>query len=328
MKRWIAWTLFTGLMLMGLSAAAFDLQGHRGARGLAPENTLAGFAKALAIGVDTLETDIAMSRDGQLVISHDPALNPDITRGPDGQFLAARGPVIWHTDHAELRRYDVGRLKPGTRYAGLYPAQVAADGERLPLLAELFELVKKSGNTRVRFALETKLTPTAPDETMAPEPFARALIQAIRDAGMAERSSILSFDWRTLQVVQREAPEIATVYLTAQQRFMDNIRADQAGTSPWTAGFKYADHGSVPKLIKAAGGRIWSCFHGDLDAAKVREAQALGLTVLAWTINEPAHIPRVLDLGVDGIVSDRPDLVREAMQRRGMALPRSTPVPP
>ncbi|MEO5772243.1 MAG: glycerophosphodiester phosphodiesterase family protein, partial [Burkholderiaceae bacterium] len=89
-----------------------------------------------------------------------------------------------------------------------------------------------------------------------------------------------------------------------------------------TAGFKFADHGSVPKLIKAAGGRIWSCFHGDLDAAKVREAQALGLSVLVWTVNEPAHIARAFDLGVDGIVSDRPDLVRDEMQRRGMALPR------
>ena len=324
MQRWFACTL----LLIGLHAAAFDLQGHRGARGLAPENTLAGFAKALAIGIDTLETDIAISRDGQLVISHDPALNPDITRGPDGQFLAARGPVIWHTDFAELRRYDVGRLKPGTRYASQYPQQVAADGERLPTLAELFALVKQSGNTRVRLALETKITPTAPDDTAAPEPFARALIQAIRAAGMAERSSILSFDWRTLQIVQREAPEIATVYLTAQQRWLDNIGADKAEASPWTAGFKHADHGSVPKLIKAAGGRIWSCFHGDLDAAKVREAKALGLTVLAWTVNEPAHIARVLDLGVDGIVSDRPDLVRDEMQRRRMVLPAATRVAP
>ena len=312
MKRWIASTLLlAALQAAAFAAFALDLQGHRGARGLAPENTLPGFAKALAIGVDTLETDIAISRDGQLVISHDPALNPDITRGPDGQFLTARGPLIWQTDFDALRRYDVGRLKPGTRYASLYPAQVAADGARLPTLAELFALVKKSGNTSVRFALETKLTPMAPDDTMAPEPFARALIKAIREAGMAERSQVLSFDWRTLQIVQREAPEIATVYLTAQQRWLDNVGADKPKASAWTAGFKYADHGSVPKLIKAAGGRIWSCFHGDLDAAKVREAKALGLTVLAWTVNEPVDIARALDLNVDGIVSDRPDRVAQ-----------------
>ena len=118
------------------AAQAFDLQGHRGARGLAPENTIAGFAKALAIGVHTLETDIAINRDGVLLISHDPSLNPDITRGPDGQFLAARGPVIFHTPWAELQRYDVGRLRPGTRYAGQYPDQQPVDGARLPALMD------------------------------------------------------------------------------------------------------------------------------------------------------------------------------------------------
>jgi len=307
-----------------LTAQAFDLQGHRGARGLAPENTLPGFALALSLGVTTLETDIAITRDGVLVISHDPALNPDITRGPDGQFLTARGPVIWHTDFAELQRYDVGRLKPGTRYAAQYPAQQPSDGARLPKLDELFALVKKSGNTQVRLALETKITPTAPDETMAPEAFARALVKAVRGAGMAERTTVLSFDWRTLQVVQKEAPEIGTVYLSIQRQ-SDNIGAGKPGPWPWTAGFSHAEHGSVPKMIKAAGGRIWSCFFGDLDAAKVKEAHALGLTVLAWTVNEPAQIARVMDLGVDGIVSDRPDLVREEMQRRGMALPAATP---
>jgi len=324
MKPWIVAALSCCL---SLQAGAFDLQGHRGARGLAPENTLAGFALALSIGVSTLETDIAITRDRQLVISHDPALNPDITRGPDGQFLSARGPVIWQTDFAELERYDVGRLKPGTRYAGLYPAQKPVDGARLPKLADLFALVKKSGNTEVRFALETKVTPTAPDDTMAPEPFARALIAAVREAGVAERTTILSFDWRTLQVVQKEAPEIGTVYLTIQQRSMDNVGAGSHEGS-WTAGFRHADHGSVPKLIKAAGGRFWSSFHLDLTPAKVKEAQSLGLKVLAWTVNEPADMARVMDLGVDGIVTDRPDLLRDEMQRRGMPLPRATPVSP
>jgi glycerophosphoryl diester phosphodiesterase len=321
MKAWITIAL---LCASCLNAQAFDLQGHRGARGLAPENTLPGFALALSLGVTTLETDIAITRDGVLVISHDPALNPDITRRPDGQFLTARGPVIWHTDFAELQRYEVGRLKPGTRYAAQYPAQQPSDGARLPKLDELFALVKKSGNTQVRLALETKITPTAPDETMAPEAFARALVKAVRGAGMAERTTILSFDWRSLLVVQKEAPEIGTVYLSIQRQ-SDNIGAGEPGPWPWTAGFSHAEHGSVPKMIKAAGGHIWSCFFGDLDAAKVKEAHALGLTVLAWTVNEPAQIARVMDLGVDGIVSDRPDLVREEMRRRGMALPAATP---
>jgi glycerophosphoryl diester phosphodiesterase len=324
MKPWIT-ALLLGLCLQ---AQAFDLQGHRGARGLAPENTIAGFALTLGIGVTTLETDIAVSRDGVLLISHDPALNPDITRGPDGQFLASRGPVIWHTDFAELQRYDVGRLKPGTRYAAMYPDQKPHDGARLPKLEELFALVKRSGNEQVRLALEIKVRPDAPDETMAPEPFARKLVDAVRQAGMAQRTTILSFDWRALQAVQKMAPEIGTVYLSIQRPNFDNIGAGKPGASPWTAGIDHAEHGSVPKMIRAAGGRIWSGFHGDLDAAKVKEAKSLGLTVLAWTVNEPARIAQVMDMGVDGIVSDRPDLVRQEMQRRGMPLPAATPVTP
>ncbi len=247
--------ILAGLLCIGLQAQAFDLQGHRGARGLAPENTLPGFALALSLGVTTLETDIAVSRDGVLVISHDPALNPDITRGPDGQFLSSRGPVIWHADFAELQRYDVGRLKPGTRYAEQYPQQKPHDGARLPRLDELFALVKKSGNSQVRLALEIKVRPDAPDETPAPEPFARKLVDAVRAAGMAERTTILSFDWRALQAVQKIAPEIGTVYLSIQRPQFDNIGAGKPGPWPWTAGFGHAEHGSVPKMIKAAGGR-------------------------------------------------------------------------
>lgn len=304
-----------------LQSQAFELQGHRGARGLAPENTLAGFERALAIGVDTLETDIAISRDGVLLISHDPALNPDITRGPDGQFLGARGPVIWRTDFAELQRYDVGRLKPGTRYAALYPEQQPSDGARLPRLDALFALAKKPGNAELRLALEIKIRPDAPDDTPAPEPFARALVDAVRAAGLATRTSILSFDWRALQAVQTIAPEMTTVALTIQQRDFDNIGAGRPGASPWTAGIAFADHGSVPKMVKAAGASVWSSFHGDLDAARVKQAQALGLTVLAWTVNDTARIAEVMDFGVDGIVSDRPDRVRAEMQRRGLRLP-------
>jgi len=313
-------------LLLGSPVAALDLQGHRGARGLAPENTLAGFATALGTGVTTLELDVAVTQDDVVVVSHDPALNPLITRDPDGRFLTARGPLIRELRYAELARYDVGRVQPGTAYARNHPDQVPVDGARIPRLADLFALVRKSGNDTVRFSVETKLTPQAPHETLAPEPFARALVAAVRTAGVAGRTTIQSFDWRTLAVVQKEAPEIGTVYLTARQRWLDNVGAAEG--SAWTNGVQFKDHGSVPKMVRAAGGRIWSSYFGDLDAVQLQEARGLGLTVLAWTVNQPADIARMLDLGVDGIISDRPDLVRAEMARRGMPLPRQTPVVP
>lgn len=304
------------LLLFAYAAAAqaIDLQGHRGARGLLPENTLASFQRAMELGVTTLELDVGITKDGVLVIHHDQTLNPDITRDAGGRFLDARGPAIHSLTFDELRQYDVGRLKPGTAYARNHPDQQAVDGARIPRLADLFELAK--GNPKVRFAIETKLHPEKPGETPAPEPFARALVEEIRKAGLERRSQVLSFDWRTLQVVQKIAPEIPTVYITAQRPRFDTIRAD-AG-SPWTAGFQHRDHGSVPKMIKAAGGSVWSANFNDLTAASVREAQALGLKVLAWTVNDPLVMERVLDLGVDGLITDRPDLAIGVLARRGI----------
>lgn len=314
--------------LLSGCATAFDLQGHRGARGLAPENTLPAFEKALALGVTTLELDTAVTSDGVVVVTHDPYLNPDIVRGPDGQWIARRGANIAELTYEALSRYDVGRLKPGSTYASRYPEQVAVDGTRIPRLADVFALAERSGNPAVRFNIETKISPLAPQETLAPEPFARKVIEEIRKAGMAGRATLQSFDWRTLQVAQREAREIPTVYLTAQQRFLDNIcTGPGAGKpdvnpadcqpSPWTAGYQLRDHGSVPKMVKAAGGAVWSPFYNDLDAAKLKEAKDLGLKVVVWTVNAPEHIARMLDLGVDGIISDRPDLVLAELKKRG-----------
>jgi glycerophosphoryl diester phosphodiesterase len=305
---------------------ALDIQGHRGARGLAPENTLPAFARALSLGVSTLEMDCAVTKDGVVVVIHDRALNPDIARDPDGNWLNQTGPAIRTLAYAELQRYDVGRLKPATAYAKRWPEQLPADGARIPRLADVFALVKKSGNEAVRFNIETKISPLEPEQTTHPEDFARKLIAAIRAGGVANRATIQSFDWRTLAVVQKEAPDIATVYLTTVTGFMDNIQA--RGDSPWTAGIRFRDHGSVPRMVKAAGGAVWSPYLGDLTRETVKEAQALGLKVVVWTVNNPADMRRVIQWGVDGVISDRPDLLRQAAGATGIALPRPSPVIP
>ena len=310
------------------SAPGFDLVGHRGARGLAPENTLPSFARALSLGVTVLELDTAITKDGVIVISHDPSLNPNITRDKDGRWLEKPGPAIQSITFSELQQYDVGRLKPNTNYAKSFPEQKAVDGTRIPRLADLFALVKKSGNGQVRFNIELKVSPLKPDETLDPETYTKRVVELIRKEGMEARASILSFDWRTLQVVQEIAPEIPTVYLTVQQRSFDNIAAGKPEGSLWTAGFQHKDHGSVPRMVKAAGGKIWSPYFGDLTEAQLKEAHDLGLQVAIWTVNEPGEIKKMLDLGVDGMTTDRPDVVRGAMTERGMALPSATPVQP
>ncbi|MBM3384053.1 MAG: glycerophosphodiester phosphodiesterase [Betaproteobacteria bacterium] len=311
-----------------MSVVGFDLQGHRGARGLAPENTLPAFAAALSLGVSTLELDVGVSADGVVVIAHDRRLNPDITRDAAGNWLAHPSPTIRSLSFAQLLGYDVGRIRPGVDYARRYPEQKGADGVRMPRLADLFALVDKSGNQAVRFNIETKLSPLAPEETLDPEAFAAALIEVVRVARMAARVTVQSFDWRSLRAVQKLAPAIATSCLTAQQRWQDNIGAGNPAASPWVAGFQLQDHGSVPRMVRAAGCGTWSPFFGEIDKATVAEAQALGLKVLPWTVNEPAHLRAVLDLGVDGLITDRPDLARAALAERGMALPAPVAVQP
>lgn len=304
-------------LVFAVPASAFDLQGHRGARGLAPENTLRAFEVALQHGVSTLELDIAITSDGVLVIHHDLALNPSVARDESGRWLEAPSVPIHQMSWAELQRYDVGRLKPGSSYARPYPDQVPVDGTRIPRLSDLFDRVKQGGHAQVRFAIETKIDPRRPDATRSPEEFTRLLLDEIRRAGMLGRVQILSFDWRTLQLVQKLQPQLPTVYLSAQQRWLDNIGAE-AGTSPWTAGIAYKDHGSVPRMIKAAGGRIWSVYFGDLDEAKLKEAQSLGIQVLTWTVNDPAVMERMIAMGVDGLITDRPDLAQRVLEARGI----------
>ncbi|MFS8085524.1 MAG: glycerophosphodiester phosphodiesterase, partial [Acidobacteriota bacterium] len=295
------------LLFAGGVARAFDLQGHRGARGLTPENTLPAFAVALSLGVTTLELDTAITRDGVIVVSHDPFLNRDITRGADGAFLNERGPPIHALNFAELQRYDVGRINPESRYAKQHPGQQPIDGTRVPRLAEVFALTRRAGNHDVRFNIETKVSPLTPDETLPAEAFTDRLLAMIYANGMSQRVSIQSFDWRTLQRAQLVAPEILTVYLTAQQSWLDNIAQGKPEGSAWTAGFQARDHGgSVARMIIAAGGRVWSPYFGDVDQAQLDEAHRLGLTVVVWTVNQPKDIERMLDLQVDGIISDRP----------------------
>jgi glycerophosphoryl diester phosphodiesterase len=258
------------LSLTSLPAAAFDLQGHRGARGLAPENTLPAFERALAIGVSTLELDVGLSADGVVVIAHDPYLNPLITRDAGGQWLAgSRGPLIRSLNASQLQAYDVGRIQPGTPYASTFNSQQPLDGTRIPTLAALFERVKLLGANGVRFNIETKLNPEQPADTASPEQMSQALLKVVREAGMLTRVSIQSFDWRTLQIVQRLEPSIPTVYLSIQSANSNNINS-----GAWTAGFKIAEHASVPAMVKAAGGAVWSPNGGALTQALVQQAQA------------------------------------------------------
>ncbi len=305
---------------MSTATQAFDLQGHRGARGLLPENTLPAFECALRIGVSTLELDVGVSSDGVVVISHDRALNPEITRDSTGAWLAA--PVMVNAlNFKALQGFDVGRINPASEYAQRFPTQTAIDGTRMPALEALFLRVKALKAEHVQFNIETKISPEKPTETVSPEAFVQALLAVVQRCGMQERVIVQSFDWRTLALVQKTAPRMRTAYLTAQQPWTDNITPKTPDSPRWTGAIRYETHGDVPSMVEAGGGVIWSPYFGDITSALVKKAQQLGLRVVPWTVNEAAQLDAVIDMGVDGLISDYPDRAREAMQRKGLPLP-------
>jgi glycerophosphoryl diester phosphodiesterase len=314
-------------LLINGEVMAFDIEAHRGGRALFPENTLPSFANALSMGVNTLELDIGVTSDGTIVVSHERGLNPDLARNPDGVYVAPPGTPFVRLRLEDVKKYDVGQIRPGSRYAAQFPDQHAVPGTRIPTLREVFDLVRKSGDRNVRFNIETKIDPHHPDESPDPERFVTLLLDFLKAQKFTDRVMIQSFDWRTLQLVQKLTPSIPTVYLTLQKGAGATIFLDKA--SDWTAGFDPAEHGnSVPAAIKAAGGAMWSPYFGDVDPGLIAESHRLGIAVVVWTVNKPADMTRMIDMGVDGIISDHPDLLRSVAGEKGIALPTAAPVTP
>jgi glycerophosphoryl diester phosphodiesterase len=253
-------------------------------------------------------------------------LNPDLARAPDGHYIDNGIPFV-NLTLAEVRQYDVGQIRPGSAYAARFPDQLAVPGTRIPTLAEVFDLVRRSGDRHVRLNIETKIDPAHPEESKDPQQFVAAVLDLLRREQFADRVMIQSFDWRTLLLVQTQAPTIPTVYLTQQGHPDANIYRDKP--SRWTAGFDPQDHGgSVPRTVKAAGGAIWSPDYRDIDARSIAEAHQLGLPVVVWTVNRPRDMARLIDMGADGIISDRPDLLRAEAANKGIPLPPPAPVSP
>lgn len=322
---WLRWSCTTAL---GLSvwcagaALAFDAQGHRGARGLAPENTLAAIEQALFIGVSTLEFDVVLSAEGVPVVSHDTTPNPDITRDANGRWLQARGKPFNQLSLEQIASLDVGRINPSSRYARDFQSQAPQDGERIPTLASVFERVKRLGAGHVRFNIELKTNPRRPDESPEAEAFVRAVMSVINSQGMTSRTSLQSFDWRVLKAGQAIAPGVPLSFLSAQ---LDRFNTLSDGD--WTSGLKLTDFEDAPAMVAAAGGKLWSPHFNDLSQATLARARTLNLRVIPWTVNEVSDMARLIDWGVDGLITDYPDRLRTVMQRRGMVLPPTVASP-
>jgi len=299
------------------TAKKIDIIGHRGAAGLAPENTLSAFQRACEIGVEAVELDVLLTADNKIVVHHDYTLKADITRTPDGEWLNRPGPLIKELTLAELKTYDVGRLKPGARYSSRYPEQQPVDGERIPTLGEVISLLKSKCDPATQLWVEIKTNPEKPDLTPAPEAVADAVVQLLRMQNFSAQVRILSFDWRALVQIQKLAPEIPTAYLSLEGKSLNNIKVGRPGASPWMAGLDIDDFsGSIPQAVKAVGGRFWAPYYKQLTYDLLNESHELGIQVYVWTPDKRSDMARLVEMGVDGIITNRPDILKSVVSEQ------------
>jgi glycerophosphoryl diester phosphodiesterase len=275
-----------------------ELHGHRGARGLWPENSLPGFAAAIALGVTAIEMDVALTADGVVVLSHDPWLDPDLTR-LDGAWIDAPAPRVLDLTLAELSRYDIGRSRPGSAQAGRFPEQSGLDGLRIPTLAEVVAL-----RPEVTLSVELKTHPNRPADSVSPEVMADAVLAVLEEGRALNRARVISFDWRGLRHLRRRCAGLSLGFLTDEESLAD--------AALWWDGPTAADYGgSVPRAVaaEATAGAItaWGPDYEGLNEPQVAEAKALGLLVNPWTVNEEAEMNRLLGWGVGAITTDYPN---------------------
>lgn len=245
------------------------VHGHRGARAMRPENTIPAFEYAIAQGVDALELDMAVTKDGVIVVSHDPLLEPPVCNGP------RKGVPIRELTFAEVREWDCG----GQRNPQ-FPQQELVPGARIPSLDEVFDL---AGQGSFDFNIETKSFPDKPQYTPAPDEFAGMVLERVKAHGLERRVILQSFDFRTLVAMRRLDPAIRLSALTeTDQRPFAEIAADAAGAEMVSPEFHL------------------------VTAAKVAAAHAAGVQVVPWTANEEADWDRLIAAGVDAIISDNP----------------------
>ncbi len=269
-------------MVLLAAPAPVKIHGHRGCRALRPENTMPAFEHAVELGVDVLELDMAVTKDNRLLVSHDPHLTPARCRKDDGTPLAA--PIAIHTlTLAEAQSYDCGALKHPD-----FPKQVQVPHTHPPALEEVFSLAKK--HPRLEFNIETKIFADHPELTPDPAAFARLVVDAVHHAKLEKRVIVQSFDPRTLREVRKIAPEIRLAVLSEDGK----------------------GYIAVAQEMHA---EIVSPNYRRLTEAGVKQAHALHMEVVPWTANDEASWKKLLDMGVDAIITDDPEALAAFLHR-------------
>ncbi len=235
------------LSVFSLPASAVQIYGHRGAAGLSPENSIPAYKTALQLGVDVIDMDVTMTKDGVVVVTHDLTLNPAITRDSKGKWIRDSKLAIKQMTFPELELYDIGRIHARTFYAMRLPDQVGQDNVHIPSLKQVLDYGKKVTQNRMRYQIELKTDVKHPEISIPPKKFAAAVLDVVKKAGVADKVELQSFDWRTLVAARKLDPKIKTSFLTHKGWFGSTGATSMAGIKPKNY------HNSIPKMIHAVG---------------------------------------------------------------------------
>lgn len=306
---------------------------HRGGAGLWPENTLEAFARAIDMGAEGIELDVHLSADGLPVVHHDESLKPAIARDASGQWLTRPTPLIKDLSFKALQAYDIGRLKPGSGYGARYPEQSAIDGARIPLLGDVLTLVKAEADPSFQLYVELKTALLDLTQSASPEALAETVVALVREKEMSRQVTFVSFDWRALIHAKRLAPEIENAWTTlpffqidpddaSGHRFPEGsedalLREASAKGADWMGGYdwRHEEGATFAARMIAAMGRGkregmcdgWFAWHGDVTPENAALARAAGLSISSWTVDDENEMRRLAALGIDAILTDRPD---------------------
>ena len=295
------------------------IYGHRGARGVLPENTMSGFEYLRAEGITAVELDVQNAAGGVPVVIHDPLVPAAMARDGTGAWLPAPGPRIIDLTVEQLRAYDLGRINPASELARRFPRQTPRDGARAPSLAQVLEWGSQHRDLLIN--IEIKSYAQRADLGDPPDILAASVLEQVCARGMDDQVAISSFDWRVLQACRRQAPGVALGYLSLQQ---PGPHCTIFEDSPWMGGLPLpAPGGSLPGLIADQGAQAWCPYYLDLAGAELEDAHRRGLAVLVWTVNARDEIARLSELGVDGIITDYPADARDVVAGMEAEHPRS-----
>jgi glycerophosphoryl diester phosphodiesterase len=259
-----------------------------------PSNTLEGLRRCLDAPVDGVEIDVQLTADGHVVAHHDYRASPEQAR-LDGAWIEAAGPPLKTQTLAEVRRYDIGRSRPGSEAAARYPNREEMDGVAMPTLPALLDALKAAPGPRRLFYVEIKTDPTDPVVSPAPEAITSAVLRDLEAADYLEHAKMIAFDWAVLRLAKDRHPALKTAHLTITT---PRKRPAVDRRAPWWDGVDPAAHPSDLAAVKAHGGMEWSPYYTDVTPERMAEAAALGLRVGPWGLSHGDDIRRMRDLGV------------------------------